>query len=130
MNGSVLARIPRVGSMLLATGVLAIAGIAPAATAATSDSDAYTWSARLVELDAAHRTVTVESLVVAVGGLENAAKLHAGDRAMLTWSGITSASGVRDITPGSRSEHDGLTLPIEFGASLGHLRRYDAETLL
>lgn len=108
-----LARTPWLSSLLIAMGMLSIAGAAQAADTGLNGDD-YTWSARLVAVDSADRTATLESLVVDVDGLDNAADLHAGDHAVLAWSGITWAAGVRGVTPGMKSEYDGLTLPIEF----------------
>jgi len=107
------ARIPWLASLLIATGLLNLAGTATAADSATA-VETYTWSARLVALDTGARTVTVESLLVSDESRAEAAGLHAGDHATLTWSGITSAAGVRSVTRGPASEDAALTLPIEF----------------
>jgi hypothetical protein len=94
-------------------GRLALIG-ASAAIAATGDATTYTWSAELVAFDEANRTVTVKSLVVNEPGMHKVAGLSAGDRAMLTWSGINTAAGIRALEPGDTSAFDRLTMPIEY----------------
>lgn len=90
---------------------------APLLEAAGPAHDSYTWSAELVDFDAAARTITVKSLVVGHADRSRLAALERGERAMLTWSGVFSASGVRSITPGAHSDHDRFTMPVEFVAT-------------
>jgi hypothetical protein len=77
----------------------------------------YTWSAELVEFDAASNSVTVRALLVSNPESPDLSKLNAGERAMLTWSGITMAAGVRAVERGDSSSFDRMTMPIEFVAS-------------
>ena len=90
-------------------GLLAIALPAAGNTA----SDVYTWSAELVALDEAAKTVTVQSRLVDNADVE-LEDFDAGDRLTLTWSGITTAAGVRRVVDGPAPADDRLTLPIEF----------------
>ena len=95
----------------LAGGLLAMAATFQASAGAASDT--YSWSAELVAVDEAARTVTVESRLV--GNAEvDFKKLDQGDRVTLTWSGIDTAAGVRRIVEGAAPADDRLTLPIEF----------------
>ncbi|HEX5047575.1 MAG TPA: hypothetical protein VFX89_10670 [Gammaproteobacteria bacterium] len=95
-------------------GLLALvsASVAAAETPATSDPPTYTWSAELVAFDKAANTVTVKSRLVseapAVAGLKP------GDAAMLTWSGIQTADGIRAIERGAKSKYDRMTMPVVF----------------
>ena len=43
--------------------------------------------------------------------------LRAGDRAVLTWSGLSMAAGVRAVQRGDTSSFDRMTMPIEFVSS-------------
>jgi len=94
--------------------VLSVQQAAKAAGTDTSEAEAYTWSAELDTFDATAGTITVKSLVVNHAGIENLEELSEGDRAMLTWSGVFSASGIRSLTRGTESEFDRFTLPVEF----------------
>ena len=80
-------------------------------------SETYTWSAELVAFDAASNTVTVRAPLVSNPERTNLAALHAGDRAVLTWSGLSTAAGVRAIERGNTSSFDRMTMPIEFVSS-------------
>jgi hypothetical protein len=99
-------------------GLLAMA--LPAA--AESATDVYTWSAELVALDQAAKTVTVQSRLVSNADVDFA-DFDAGDRLTLTWSGINTAAGVRRIVDGPAPADDRLTLPIEF-VSAEHDNQY------
>jgi len=96
---------------LLTGGLLAMAAAFPASAGAASDT--YQWSAELVAVDEAARTVTVESRLVS-NAEADFQKLDRGDRVTLTWSGINTAAGVRRIVEGAAPADDRLTLPIEF----------------
>jgi hypothetical protein len=79
---------------------------------------AYTWFAELVGYDAPSHTATLKARVVAYSDRPtDFARLHAGDRAMLTWSGVETAVGIRTIEPGKKSSFDRMTLPIEYVSS-------------
>lgn len=106
-------------SLSLAVGVLTLSAAQPAAAAgdSTAAHDSYTWSAELIAFDETSRTVTVKSRVVGHGDTGRLADLRAGDRAMLTWSGLFAASGVRSIVRGTKSEFERFTMPIEFVSS-------------
>jgi hypothetical protein len=93
-------------------GLLAMAAALPA-SAAHAANDTYTWSAQLVEVDEAARTITVESRLVSNADVDFDA-LDDGDRVTLAWSGINTAAGVRRIMDGPAPDDDLLTLPIEF----------------
>jgi hypothetical protein len=91
---------------------------AKAATEAPAKADeTYTWSAELVAFDAASNTLTVKAPLVSNPERTNLAALHAGDRAVLTWSGLSTAAGVRAIERGDKSSFDRMTMPIEFVSS-------------
>ncbi|MET0790257.1 MAG: hypothetical protein ABW061_01935, partial [Polyangiaceae bacterium] len=77
----------------------------------------YTWSAELVTFEPASNVLTVKARVVATPETANLSALRAGDRAMLTWSGITWGSGVRAVERGNTSKFDRMTMPVEFVAS-------------
>jgi hypothetical protein len=93
-------------------GLLAMAAALPA-TAGSTASETYTWSAELVAVDETARTVTVQSRLVSDADVE-LHSLDSGDRVTLTWSGINTAAGVRRIVSGAAPAEDLLTLPIEF----------------
>jgi hypothetical protein len=93
-------------------------------SAAAGDSDAaaaadstYTWSAELVDFDRDSNTVTVKARVVEPPEKLDLAILRAGDRAMLTWSGLSTAAGIRALERGAKSSYDRMTLPVEFVSS-------------
>jgi hypothetical protein len=84
---------------------------------ATAQTDTYTWSAELVAFDKASNTVTVKSRIVEHADAVDLDTLKAGDRAMLTWSGLTLAAGVRALERGTESSFDRMTMPVEYVAS-------------
>ena len=102
------------GALLLTVG-------APQARAAETPAagiSAYTWFAELVAYDAPSHTATLKARVVAYSDHPtDFSSLHAGDRAMLTWSGVETAVGIRSIEPGKKSSFDRMTLPIEYVSS-------------
>lgn len=108
---------------IVTTVALALVGAsaaAPEATksaAAASTDETYTWSAELVGFDAAANTVTVKAMLVSVAEATNLAALHKGDRAVLTWSGLSTAAGVRAVQKGDKSSFDRMTMPIEYVSS-------------
>jgi hypothetical protein len=86
-----------------------------AVAAEPPESKTYTWFAELVAYDAPTQTITVKARMVADSDKPtDFARLHANSAAMLTWSGVETAVGVRTIEPGKRSSIGGMTLPIEF----------------
>jgi hypothetical protein len=110
---------------VLAVGSLTVVGLSEAtgqsAKSAAESSDAadatYTWSAELVAFDAASNTVTVKTMLVSNPEKNDLPALHAGDDAVLTWTGLSTAAGVRAIERGNTSSFDRLTMPIEYVAS-------------
>jgi hypothetical protein len=102
-------------------GLLALAAALPA-SAGFAANETYTWSAELVEVDEPARTVTVQSRLVGDADVDFDA-LDRGDRVTLSWSGITTAAGVRRIVDGQAPADDLLTLPIEF-VSAEHDQQY------
>lgn len=107
-DSSLLANKP---TAFIMAALLATATAGPAWANAANDT--YTWSAELVSVDEAARTVTVQAPVVSDAELELDG-LDGGDRATLRWSGITTAAGISRVTRGDASEQDFLTLPVEF----------------
>jgi hypothetical protein len=101
---------PSVVSLL----ALACASVAAAETPATSDAPTYTWSAELVAFDKATNTVTVKSRLVSEA--PSVAALKPGDAAMLTWSGVSTAAGVRAIERGAKPGYDRMTMPVTYVA--------------
>ena len=74
----------------------------------------YTWSAKLLGFDEASMTATVRAMLVGsdsgdLSGYQDA------DRVVLTWSGITYASGIRGIAPGE-SGRSRFEMPVELAA--------------
>lgn len=107
-------RISNPNVAVLGAGLLAIAG-AGAYAAGEQQPSTYTWSAELVAFDRAANTVTVKARMVETADTE--LDLDAGDEAVLTWSGISTAAGIRAIEPGDDSSYDRMTLPIEYVSS-------------
>lgn len=106
-------------SIVAAAGALAIAGVAVNASAAetSSPSGTYKWSAELVAFDRANGMMTVKSAVVGHAELTGLKNLERGDRAILTWSGVFDASGIRSIRPGETADSDRFSMPVEFVSS-------------
>lgn len=86
-------------------------------TTVAADSETYTWSAELVAFDEASRMVTVRSRMV---GYETGdpASFDEGDRIVITWSGLSTATGVRSIAHGDAVDGR-LTLPAELAGLEG-----------
>ena len=61
--------------------------------------------------------MTVKAMLVSVPEATNLAELHTGDRAVLTWSGLSTAAGVRAVQKGDKSSFDRMTMPIEYVSS-------------
>jgi hypothetical protein len=117
MNPSNSTFVARTVAVLSTLGWLALVGASEAAAQAPA-KDSYTWSAELVAFDKATSTATVKSrLVEHSDHPTNLAALRAGDAAMLTWSGIETAAGIRAIERGSSSSFERMTLPIEYVSS-------------
>jgi hypothetical protein len=100
-------------AVVLGLGLLGlfVASIALAQNAAAPES--YTWSAELVAFDKASNTVTVKQRLVEAPEVANMTALRPGDKAMLTWSGISTAAGIRAIERGEKSSFDRMTMPVE-----------------
>jgi hypothetical protein len=114
---------------VLATVVLAAVGASaalaqsarPAAESSNKDKadTTYSWSAELVAFDAARHTITVKASLVSNPEANDIPALHAGDHAVLTWSGLSTAAGVRAVQRGNKSSFDRMTMPIEYVSSDG-----------
>ncbi|HZF29426.1 MAG TPA: hypothetical protein VE907_09930 [Gammaproteobacteria bacterium] len=102
------AAVPSVVGLL----ALACASVAAADTPATSDPPTYAWSAELVAFDKATNTVTVKSRLVSEA--PSVAGLKPGDAVMLTWSGVSTAVGVRAVERGAKSGYDRMTMPVVY----------------
>jgi hypothetical protein len=103
---------------VFATLGLALLGASPAlATAATpaehSTTETYTWSAELVALDQGNSTVTVRSRLVENPDAANFSALRPGETVTLTWTGLSTAAGVRAIERGA-SSNERMTMPVEY----------------
>ena len=98
-------------------GLLALvsASVAAPETPAASEPSTYTWSAEVVAFDKAANTVTVKSRLVSEA--PSVAGLKPGDAAMLTWSGVVTADGIRAIERGTKSKYDRMTMPVVFVAA-------------
>jgi hypothetical protein len=110
---------PRVATLLAGAAFLSLgAGAATSAETPAEGVSAYTWFAELVAYDAASHTATLKARIVAYPDKPtDFSRLHAGDNAMLTWSGVETAVGIRAIEPGRKSSFDRMTLPIEYVSS-------------
>lgn len=95
-------------------GLLALVSSSAVAADASPSTETYTWSAELVEVDEPSRTATVKARVVGEPENIETASLSEGDRAMLTWSGITYGAGIRALEAGEESSFDRMSMPIEF----------------
>ena len=110
---------------VLAAGSLVVVGLSEAtgqsARSAAESSDpadaTYTWSAQLVAFEAASNAVTVKAMLVSNPEKTDLSALHAGDDAVLTWTGLWTAAGVRAIERGNTSSFDRMTMPVEYVAS-------------
>jgi hypothetical protein len=106
-------------AVLTSVGLLALGAARVGATETPADDvPAYTWFAELVAYNASTHTATLRARIVAYSDRPtNFSRLHAGDSAMLTWSGISTAVGIRTIEPGKKASSERMTLPIEYVAS-------------
>jgi len=98
---------------LLVGACLAIGSIAANATT-PQEGGTYQWSAELVSFDKGAHEVTVKARLVETVDTKALPKLSAGDHAMLTWSGLNYAAGIRALERGTQSSYDRLTMPIEY----------------
>ena len=112
----------RIAVMLVGL-TLGVSGLTMAAVDAldnAADAEAaeatYTWSAELATFDRETNTVTVRSRLVETPAPDLSA-LRQGDHAMLTWSGISTAAGIRAIERGSVSSFDRMTMLVEYVSS-------------
>ncbi len=103
--------------ILFGAGSLAAQSARSAAASSGKTGETYTWSAELVAFDAASNTVTVKAVLVSNPERTDLSVLHAGDHAVLTWSGLSTAAGVRAIERGNTSSFDRMTMPIEYVSS-------------
>lgn len=103
----------RLSVLAVLSALLGTQSMAAGSDEAAAD-ELYTWSAELVALDEANGTATVKSRVVNRADVGNLSELAEGDPMTIAWSGITWASGIRSITPGTEGEEDRFTLPAEF----------------
>lgn len=117
IDNSRLARSLWSHSLFLAVGLTVWPGASHAAEVAANTGATYTWHAELVAFDEAAGTITVKSRLVSNADADALSDLSKGDRATLTWSGISWATDIRSIARGIDSEHDRMTLPVEFVAS-------------
>jgi hypothetical protein len=113
MKNSNSTSLARTTVAVLSFGLLALTG-ASGSAAEAPDAASYTWSAELVAFDKANNTVTVKSLLLDRSSAADLERLRAGDRAMLTWSGLSAAAGIRAIESGNDSSYDRMTMPVEF----------------
>jgi hypothetical protein len=101
--------------LLFAGGLLGWHAAALGADSAPTETRGeYSWSAKLVELDAADRTMTVEARIEQPEAIEARSALAEGDRVTLAWVGRTWAAGVDDIGRDLDLGPERLTLPVEF----------------
>jgi hypothetical protein len=100
--------------------VLAVisAHAAPAAQANKAPAaDSYLWDAELVAFDAASRMITVKANVVGEHAPEEIAKLKAGEKVMVTWSGVDRyTSGVNHVVASTdaKNSEGRFSVPVEF----------------
>jgi hypothetical protein len=78
--------------------------------------DSYEWSAELVSFDSTSRSMTVKTYVVGENAPAEIAKLKAGEKIMLTWSGVDRyTSGITHAVAYSVAKtSERFTLPVEF----------------
>jgi hypothetical protein len=99
-------------------GLLALAcASVRAAEPPSPEPPTYTWSAELVAFYKGANTITAKSRLVS--DAPDVEGLKPGDSAMLTWSGISTAAGVRAIERGTKSSYDHMSMPVEFVAEEG-----------
>jgi hypothetical protein len=99
--------------------VLALAVGRVAATpvqSAETGSDTYFWHGELVALDQTAKTITVKSMVVG-SALEELGHFKAGDRVLLSWSGLDKyANAVNHVAryDATRKSDERFAFPAEF----------------
>jgi hypothetical protein len=97
---------------------LTSAHAAPAAQAnKATAADTYSWDAELVAFDAATRMITVKANVVGEQAPAEIAKLKAGEKIMLTWSGVDRyTSGINHAVayPAAKNSEGRFSVPVEF----------------
>ena len=91
------------------------------ATQATQQkSDTYTWSAELVSVDPALKSITVKSRVVYQDALSELKQYKAGEKVWIVWSGVHEYSDgirqVRRLASGDKATDD-FTMPAELLSS-------------
>ena len=80
-------------------------------------ADSYLWDAELVTFDAASRMITVKANVVGEHSPEEIAKLKAGEKVMVTWSGVDRyTSGVNHVLAytDAKNSEGRFSVPVEF----------------
>ena len=105
------------GSALVAAGEALAQANKPTGESSEKKDAAYTWSAELVAFDSASNTITVKAMLVSNPEATDLSALRSGDRAVLTWSGLSTAAGVRAVERGNASSFDRMTMPIEYVSS-------------
>lgn len=90
----------------------------PAQTAQPRSGETYVWHGEFVSLDAATRALTVRARVIGDAAAD-VARFNAGDRVLLTWSGLDIHAGaVRRVAKyeGGQQILDFFALPVELAA--------------
>lgn len=111
-------------TILAMLGVLVLmSSLAAQSTQLTNE--AFSWNAELVTLDESARAITVKSRVVGEQTPAEFARLKAGERVMLTWSGYDQyADAIREVRSAGINKSEGrFTFPAEFVA-FDAARRY------
>jgi hypothetical protein len=111
-------------TVLTILGVLVLTS-SLAAESTQLTSEAFSWNAELVTLDESARAITVKSRVVGEQTPAEFARLKAGERVMLIWSGLDQyADAIREVRPaGINKSEERFTFPAEF-AAFDAARRY------
>jgi hypothetical protein len=114
--------------MIKNTSIATLAVVLLASLAAHSaqlNSEAFTWYAELVALDANARILTVKAPVVGEQAPADFGRLKAGANVMLTWSGYDkSADAIREVrSSGVIKPEERFTFPADF-VSFDTARRY------
>ena len=106
-------------SLAAACATLAFTSISSHAAGAAAETKPYEWSAKLVSFDAATNTAVLQERVVAHIAIDDLDSFKAGDRLILTWSGRSWASGIRNLERDPQLTPDTLSLPVEFVSTEG-----------
>lgn len=88
-----------------------------AAEAGATETKPYEWSASLVSFDQATNTAVLRARSASHVKIDGLDDFEEGDRLILTWSGRSWASGVRDLARDPELNPDTLSLPVEFVSS-------------